>query len=309
MIIYLTGPTASGKTELSLQLAETIDAEIVNCDALQVYKGLDITTAKATPEERARVPHHLLDIIDPSTNFNVSDYQTVAQGVIDEILECGNNVLVVGGTLQYLRSLRYDHEYSSPPSDPSVRARLEEEADKLGVDAMHRKLAELDPIRAEKLHPNDILRVIRALEIIELSGKPASSFLPIERPSKYWGPLYILWPDREWLYERIEKRVDLMLEHGILDEARELYKLRRVINQGIGLTKAIGYKELVPYLAGEEEYEAAVERLKQATRNFAKRQLTGLRSMENAVLLPIGPKTKYIDLIRIILREISDISN
>lgn len=306
MILYLTGPTASGKTELSLQIAEAIDAEIVNCDALQVYKGLDITTAKASPEEQARVPHHLLDILEPDTGFNVSDYQAYAQVVIDEILGRGKNVLVVGGTLQYLRSLRYDYDYSSPPSSPQVRARLEKEAQELGVEALHEKLSGLDPVRAEKLHPNDILRVIRALEIIELSGKPASTFLPIERPSKYFGPLFILWPEREWLYSRINDRVDTMLEDGMLEEARALYSLSPEMNHGVA--KAIGYKELVPYLTGAEELEEATDRLKQATRNFAKRQLTGLRSMEDAVFLPIGPETSLSDLIRLILREISDIS-
>lgn len=307
MIIYLTGPTASGKTELSLRIAEAIDAEIVNCDALQVYKGLDIATAKPTEEERSRVPHHLVDFLDPSENFNVSDYQEAAQKVIEEILDRGKNVLVVGGTLQYLRSLRYDFEYNSPPSKPSVRARLEEEAEQLGVDAMHQRLKDLDPERAAKLHPNDILRVIRALEIIELSGKPASSFLPVERPSKYWGPLFVLWPDRKWLYQRINQRVDRMVEQGLLDETRALYDLQPKMNHGI--TKAIGYKELVPYFAGEEDCEEAVSQLKQATRNFAKRQLTGLRSMEDAHYLQIGPNTTYTDLIRIILHENSDISD
>ncbi len=307
MIIYLTGPTASGKTELSLLIAEAIDAEIVNCDALQVYRGLDVTTAKATSEERARIPHHLVDFIDADVNFNVSDYQAAAQDIIEEILGRGKNVLIVGGTLQYLRSLRYDYEYSSPPSNPFVRARLEEEAEDFGVEKMHRRLAALDPVRAEKLHPNDILRVIRALEIIELSGKPASSFEPVERHSKYWGPLFILWPERAWLYERINRRVDRMLKNGMLDEARELYECQLDVNQGV--TKAIGYKELIPYLAGEEVYDDVVEKLKQATRNFAKRQLTGLRSMEDAYYLQVGPESSNSDLFRQILRELSDISD
>lgn len=307
MIVYLTGPTASGKTEVSLRLAENLGAEIVNCDALQVYKGLDTATAKATAEEQARVPHHLLDILEPDRNFNVSDYQAIAQEAIEEILTRGKNVLVVGGTLQYLKSLRYDYEYSSPPSDPAVRARLEEEAERRGGDALHQRLVELDPARAAKLHPNDVIRVIRALEIIELSGKMASSFLPVEKPGKYWGPLIILWPDRAWLYERINRRVDRMLEEGLLDEVKALYELNPEMNHGV--TKAIGYKELVPYLAGEEELSEAVGRLKQATRNFAKRQLTGLRNIEDAFYLPIGPETSSSESICRILRQLSDISD
>lgn len=307
MILYLTGPTASGKTELSLRIAESIDAEIVNCDALQVYRGLDIATAKATPAERARVPHHLVDFLDPDVSFNVSDYQVAAQRACDEILGRGKKVLVVGGTLQYLLSLRYDYEYSSPPSEPAVRARLEKEAETIGVAALHQKLEALDPVRAAKLHPNDVLRVIRALEIIELSGKPASSFLPIKRPSKYWGPLFVLWPERDWLYERINRRVDQMLQSGLLEEVRDLHGLQLEINQGA--TKAIGYKELIPYLTGEEDCEPAIERLKQATRNFAKRQLTGLRSVEDACYLRIGPETSRTDPLRRILRELSDISD
>lgn len=277
-VVAIVGPTASGKTALSIELAKQSNGEIINGDSMQVYKGLDIGTAKITEEEMEGVPHHLLSFLEPTDSFSVADYQKLVRGKIAEIQARGKLPIIVGGSGLYVQAVLYDFQFTDEQVDEEARKAYYAELEKLGPEAMHAKLAALDPKTAETIHPNNTRRVIRALEMIELSGVSKAS----EAQNRGEIPLYnhvIIGlgqnMDREELYDRINRRVDLMMEKGLLEEVKGLWE-RNI--RGVQSIQAIGYKELYDYLDGKCSLEEAVEAIKQNSRRYAKRQLTYFRN-------------------------------
>ncbi|NRR01004.1 tRNA (adenosine(37)-N6)-dimethylallyltransferase MiaA [Brevibacillus sp. RS1.1] len=277
-LVVIIGPTAVGKTQLSLELAEQFDGEIISGDSMQVYRGMDIGTAKAEPEELASIPHHLIDIKNPDEEYSVAMFQESAAGLISDINQRGRLPFIVGGTGLYIESVTHRFQFSTTSQDPELRDRLQRLADSEGVEALHARLADVDPITAERLHPNDVKRVIRALEIYESSGYKMSDFQLRAKHSPYDLVMIGLTMDRAKLYERINHRVELMIEAGLVEEVRGLldagYDASLVSMQGLG------YKELIPYLYGEITLEKAMNDIQQRTRHFAKRQLSWFRRME-----------------------------
>jgi tRNA dimethylallyltransferase len=276
-LVVIVGPTAVGKTELSLKLAKRFHGEIISGDSMQVYRQMDIGTAKATPEEQRIVPHHLIDIIDPDQEYSVAVFQEMATRLISEINRRGRLPFIVGGTGLYIESVTHRFQFAQAAQDPELRERLHKLAEVEGVEALHRRLAEIDPVTAERLHPNDVKRVIRAIEIYQLTGCRMADFQQRAQSSPYDLMLIGLTMDREKLYERINKRVDKMMEAGLVEEVRQL--LDRGYDPSLVSMQGLGYKELVPYLYGEITLEKAVNDIKQRTRHFAKRQLSWFRRM------------------------------
>ncbi|MGI8321128.1 tRNA (adenosine(37)-N6)-dimethylallyltransferase MiaA [Bacillus velezensis] len=275
-VVILVGPTAVGKTKLSIGLAKMLNAEIISGDSMQVYKGMDIGTAKVTEEETEGVPHHLIDILEPSDTFSTADYQKMVRGKITEIADRGKLPMIVGGTGLYIQSVLYDYTFTENSGDPVFRERMEKLAAEEGAEALHSKLAVADPEAAAAIHQNNTRRVIRALEILHVSGKTMSEHLKTQKRELLYNAVLIgLTMDREVLYGRINERVDLMLETGLLDEVKRLYDMNIRDSQSI---QAIGYKELYEYLDGKVPLPQAVEQLKQNSRRYAKRQLTWFRN-------------------------------
>ncbi|MBD8032035.1 MULTISPECIES: tRNA (adenosine(37)-N6)-dimethylallyltransferase MiaA [Solibacillus] len=275
-VVAIIGPTASGKTALSIRLAKEIDGEIINGDSMQVYRNMDIGTAKITDDEMEGIPHHLLSIKEPTEAFSVAEYQRLVRGKIEEIQARGKMPIIVGGTGLYVQSVLYDFQFTKQEVDEKARLQYYEELVKLGPEAMHTKLAKIDPVSAAEIHPNNTRRVIRALEMAELAGVSRAE----EQFNRGNIPLYNhliigLDMDREKLYERINLRVDLMMKAGLLEEVRALYDAGIRDVQSI---KAIGYKELYAYFDGLVTIEEAIEQIKQNSRRYAKRQLTYFRN-------------------------------
>ena len=269
----LVGPTASGKTSLSLQLAEALGGEILCMDSMQIYRGMDIGTAKPTMEERARAPHHLLDIVDPKAPFSVTEYTALARPLLEQIPV----PILVGGTGFYLRGLSQPMDYGYVRGDDALRERYEAMAQREGVQAVHDRLRAVDPASADRLHPNDLRRVIRALEVFELSGQRFSEQQPPDPDDMPWRFVLFApdWP-RETLYRRIDQRVDIMLSEGLADEVRRL--LAEGVPPDAQAMQGIGYKELIPVLQNDAPMDEAVELIKRRSRNYAKRQLTWFRA-------------------------------
>ncbi|MET3288627.1 UNVERIFIED_CONTAM: tRNA dimethylallyltransferase [Brevibacillus sp. OAP136] len=276
-LVVIVGPTAVGKTELSLKLARAFDGEILSGDSMQVYRGMNVGTAKASPEELAMVPHHLIDIVEPDEEYSVAIFQTMARRLISEINQRGHIPFIVGGTGLYIQSVTHAYEFADTAQDVELRERLQRYAELEGVDALHQRLAAIDPITAERLHPNDVKRVIRAIEIYEVTGSRMADYQHREEQSGYEVMIIGLTMDRALLYERINHRVDLMMEAGLVEEVREL--LDRGFDPNSAAMQGLGYKELVPYLYGEITLEKAINDIKQRTRHFAKRQLSWFRRM------------------------------
>ncbi len=272
----LAGPTASGKTSFSLRLAKQYDCEIVCMDSMQIYRGMDIGTAKPTAAERAEVPHHMLDVASPSEPFSVASYQALAEACMADIQARGKQVLLVGGTGFYLRALRQPMAMGDAAADERLRAELEAVAAETGgKERLHAELEAVDAVTAARLHVNDVRRVIRALEVYRLTGKPFSQQPQIQAASRFQYRVACLSMAREVLYQRIEQRVDQMMAAGLAEEVRGL--LREGVPPDAQAMKAIGYKELVPYCEGKCSQEEAVIALKLNTRHYAKRQLTWMR--------------------------------
>lgn len=275
-VVAIIGPTASGKTALSIRLAKEIDGEIINGDSMQIYRHMDIGTAKITEAEMEGVPHHLLDIKEPTEGFSVAEYQQLVRGKIEEIQARGKMPIIVGGTGLYVQSVLYDFQFAKQEVDETARENYYRELEVLGPEAMHAKLVQMDPAAAASIHPNNTRRVIRAMEMAELAGVSRAE----EQFNRGDIPLYNhviigLDMDREKLYERINLRVDLMMEAGLVEEVRALYEARIRDVQAI---KAIGYKELYAHFDGLVSLEEAVEQIKQNSRRYAKRQLTYFRN-------------------------------
>ncbi|WP_438433120.1 tRNA (adenosine(37)-N6)-dimethylallyltransferase MiaA [Gorillibacterium sp. sgz500922] len=277
-LLVLVGPTAVGKTKLSLSIAKAWNGEILSGDSMQVYKGMDIGTAKIRPEEMEGIPHHFIDIVRPDQTFNTADFQRRARETIAEIASRGKLPFVVGGTGLYIESLVYGFEFSEGGADEAFRREQQAFLEAHGELALHARLREIDPASADRLHPNDHRRVIRALEVAHLTGIPQSEHLARQRrESPYRLCLLGLAMEREELYRRIEERVDQMMAEGFLDE------VKRLLDEGYGrelpAMQGLGYKELSACLAGELGLEEAVALLKRNTRRFAKRQLSWFRHM------------------------------
>lgn len=276
-VIAIVGPTASGKTALSIELAKQLDGEVINGDAMQVYKGLNIGTAKISEDEKEGIPHHLFDIKEPTDSFSVAEYQAVVRNCIDDILSRGKQPIIVGGTGLYIQSVLFDFRFTEEAGDEKVRAELEKELEKEGgAERLYNRLQELDPSSAEKIHPNNYRRLVRALEIIEVTGKTKNEHEQGAGDSLVYDHLIVgLDLDREVLYERINLRVDKMMEAGLLEEARGLWEngIRNVQS-----VQAIGYKELFQHFEGFISLDEAVELIKKHTRHYAKRQMTYFRN-------------------------------
>ena len=275
-LLCLLGPTAVGKTEIAIELAQHLNAEIVSVDSRQIYRQMDIGTAKPTPEEQQAVLHHLIDCVDISQPFSVADYQSLADTAIADIQNRGKQVLLVGGAGLYFRAV-IDGLFEGPGADPAVRERFEQEAAQHGVDALHERLRACDPESADRIHPNNVVRVIRALEVYELTGVPMSEHQQQWHREKQRYPFiaFGLTMPRALLYHRIEQRVDVMLANGLIAEVESL--LATGYARDTIALQSFGYKELITYLDGECTYTEAISQLKQNTRRFAKRQLTWFR--------------------------------
>ena len=278
-IIVVAGPTAVGKTKYAIEAALAMNGEVVSCDSMQLYKYMDIGSAKPTAEEQAQVQHYLVDQIDPAEAFSVAEYQTLAKSAIEEIFAKGKTPVIAGGTGLYLNSLLYEMDFGAAPQDSELRRQLEKEAEEYGPEFIHNKLKEADPIAAQRIHPNNVKKVVRALEGA-LSGNPIADFSNVQtRCSDYEAVLIGLTRDREELYGRINLRVDILVEQGLFEEVRGLLD--------IGLTesdismKGIGYKEIIGYYNGQYTREEAIELIKKNTRHLAKRQLTWFRRYED----------------------------
>ena len=284
-MVVLTGPTAVGKTELSIRLAEALDGEIISADSMQVYKKMNIGTAKIRKEEMRGIPHHLIDVLDPAEEFNVARFQEMAKEALAGIYERGKIPLVVGGTGFYIQGLLYDIDFTREEQDKSFRERLQKKAEEEGAGAVHQMLEKVDSVSAGKIHPNNVKRVIRALEFYHLNGRPISEHNEEEarKKSPYQSAYFVLNQERQTLYERINRRVDLMMEEGLIGEVKSL------VEEGYGRNlvsmQGIGYKEVFDYLEGEISLEETTERIKKDTRHFAKRQLTWFGREKEVIMI------------------------
>lgn len=285
-LIILTGPTAVGKTKASIGLAKAVGGEIISADSMQVYKHMDIGSAKIRKEEMDGVPHHLVDILEPDEEFHVAKFQQLAKEAMQDIYSRNHIPIIVGGTGFYIQALLYDIDFTEGEEDTSYREEMEAFAREHGAEALHDRLRQVDPRSADTIHANNVKRVIRALEFYHQTGSPISQHNEQERQkeSPYRFAYFVLNDERARLYERIDKRVDQMMEEGLLAEVEELKKL--------GFTKemvsmqGLGYKEILDYLDGACSLDEAVYILKRDTRHFAKRQLTWFRREKDVVWIP-----------------------
>ena len=283
-VIVVAGPTASGKTALGIELAKEFNGEIVSADSMQIYRGMDIGTAKATAEECALVPHHLIGVAEAKDAWSVSKYVEEAAKVCDGLIERGKIPVIVGGTGLYIDSLLSGRDFAITQEDNELRRRLSDEYDSLGAELMWERLKMIDPERAAKLAPTDKRRILRAIEIFELTGETITAHDEKTRriPPRYDAKYIVLnFKDRADLYERIEKRVDLMLEQGLVDEVKRL--LEGGLSADSTAMQAIGYKEIAAALAGKMSMDEAVGLIKQSSRRYAKRQITWFARRENAL--------------------------
>lgn len=293
-LLILTGPTAVGKTRLSIKLAKAVNGEIISADSMQVYRYMDIGSAKIKPEETEGVPHHLIDVLDPEEEFNVVTFQKMCKKCMEEIYGRGHVPILTGGTGFYIQSVLYDIDFTENAEDTTIRDRLEKEAEEKGAEYLHGKLREVDPASAGAIHANNIKRVIRALEFYEQTGEKISLHNETERQkeSDYASCYFVLNDEREKLYERIDRRVDEMLAEGLVAEVEALKK--RGCTRKLVSMQGLGYKEILAYLDGEYSLEEAVYRIKRDTRHFAKRQITWFKR-EKEVIWINKPDFSYDD--------------
>lgn len=284
-LLVITGPTATGKSAVAVEVALKVNAEIISADSMMVYRGMDIGTAKPTLSERKGVPHHLVDVVDPDEDFSVATFQTLAVELIRAINARGRLPVLVGGTGLYIRAVLDGYRFSGGV-DKDLRHRLMMEARRFGPAYLHSRLSAVDPETAERLHPNDSKRIIRALEIFYQAGSPASKTVSLAADPQYNSLIYGLLLERQELYRRIEARVEAMLAAGLVEEVGGL--LKGGLRRGAISMQALGYKEIAAYLAGEISLDEAVYLLKRDTRRFAKRQLTWFRRDERICWLDVS---------------------
>jgi tRNA dimethylallyltransferase len=283
---FLTGPTAAGKTSVGLELAERLNAEIISLDSMAVYRGMDLGTAKPTPEQRRRVPHHLIDVVDPNEDYSLAQYVDAAHACVAEIRRRQREPLFVGGTPLYLKSLLRGI-FEGPPADWELRRRIEAELEEVGLAALHERLALVDPLTAARLHPHDKRRIIRALEVFRATGQPISHLqmqFDEARPAEACKVFVLDWP-RPILHQRIEARVERMFAAGLVDETRGL--LARYGGLSRTASQAVGYREVIEHLAGNRSLAETIEQVKTRTRQFARRQETWFRSLSECRRVPM----------------------
>ena len=275
-VIFVTGPTAVGKTKYAIEIAKEFQGEIISADSMQIYKYMDIGSAKPTKEELAQAKHYLVDEIDPRQEFSVAEYQTLAKKYIHQVFEEGKTPVVSGGTGLYLNSLIYDMDFSVMPRQAGFREELEKEAELYGLEHVHDRLKALDAAAAERIHPNNLKKVIRAIEVFESTGEGIREFKESFVKTKDYDCILIgLTRDREELYQRIDLRVDQLMAAGLLDEIKDL--MGKGLSENHISMKGIGYKEMILHLHGEYDLNEAIRLVKQNTRHYAKRQLTWLK--------------------------------
>ncbi|MEE1313082.1 MAG: tRNA (adenosine(37)-N6)-dimethylallyltransferase MiaA [Lachnospiraceae bacterium] len=284
-MIILTGPTAAGKTNLSISLAKAVNGAVISADSMQVYKKMDIGTAKIMPEEMNGVDHYLIDILDPKEEFNVARFKQMAEEALKQIYAKGQIPIIVGGTGFYIQALLYDIQFTDTQKDETYRKKLEAFAAEYGNQALHEKLKEVDPQSARTIHQNNVKRVIRALEYYKETGEPISAHNERERQrtSPYQFAYFVLTQKRDILYERINKRVDLMVAQGLVEEVTHLKE--EGYDRSLVSMQGLGYKEILSYLDGEISLEEAIYLLKRDTRHFAKRQLTWFGRERDVIMI------------------------
>lgn len=269
-VIAIAGPTASGKTKLAIDMAKELDGEIISADSRLVYKGFDIATAKPTMEEREGIPHYLIDVVEPEYDYSVADFKKAAEEKINEIISRGKTPIVAGGTGLYFRILLENYALPKIDCKPELRLELEKESN----EDLYKELCEKDPVYAKKVHPNNKVRLVRVLEVIRTLNKPFSEACGLKEPEYDVEWVFPNIESREILYDRINRRVDIMVENGIVDETKSLLKKHGRIKNLVG---TIGYQEMIEYIDGKTTLEEAIETLKMNTRRYAKRQLTWFR--------------------------------
>lgn len=284
-VVVVAGPTASGKTRLAIDIANSFDGEIVSADSMQIYKYMDIGTAKPTDEERRECVHHLIDFVEPDEDFSVAQYTELAHKVIYDICSRGKLPVMCGGTGLYINSVIDDITFGEMESDEKLRAELREIAERDGNEKLIEMLSEFDPVSAARLHPNNVRRVIRAIEFYKLTGIPISKHQEMTKQteSRYNPVMFCINYERSVLYERINRRVDIMISEGLVDEVSHLIKMGYTAE--LNSMKAIGYKEIAEYIDGKCTLEEAIESVKQGSRRYAKRQLTWFRRDKRIIML------------------------
>lgn len=294
-IAVICGPTASGKTSIAVSLAKELGGEIISADSMQIYRGMEIATAKPSVEEMQGVPHHLMGFYDPCDSFSVADYVKLAHEKIKEIAARGNIPFIVGGTGLYISSLVNNLNFEHTDCDYEYREKLRQTAREKGAQYLLDELRKIDPETADKLHPHNLNRIIRALEVHKVSGKTMSEMQALSRtePSPYDPCMIAFDYDRDLLYERINKRVDIMLAEGLIDEAREFFRHDNYPTA----VQAIGYKELFPFFCGEKEFGECVENLKRETRKYAKRQMTWFKRDERIHWVKVTRETARREIV------------
>lgn len=303
-LIILTGPTAVGKTSLSLSLAKAVNGEIISADSMQVYRYMDIGTAKITPDLMKDVPHYLINEFDPDEDFNVVKFQQYAKRYIKSIHDRGKLPILVGGTGFYIQSVLYDIDFDETDADTTYRTELEQTARLRGSEYLHELLKEADPESAEAIHPNNTKRIIRALEFIKQTGRPISAHNEEQRrkASPYNYAYFVLNRDRDTLYKAINQRVDIMIEDGLVDEVRRLMNMG--YNKNLVSMQGLGYKEIIDYLEGSCSLDEAIEILKRDTRHYAKRQLTWFRREKDIIWVNKDEYRDEADIIDFLLENL-----
>ncbi len=293
-VLFIVGPTGVGKTAVSLELAKRLDAEIVSADSRQVYRYMNIGTAKPSPEQLAAVPHHFIDIVNPDEYYSAGQFGHEARQVIADIFARGKQPLVVGGSGLYIRAL-VDGLFEPKSADDTIKGALKEEARHMGIRAMYEKLQRIDPATAKRLHPTDTQRILRALEVYQITGRPFSEYLKIPPQPAEFEPVFIgLFLERRKLYDRIEARVDAMIAAGFMEEVKDLQQ--RGYGPHLNALRTVGYKEAFLHLANELSYAEMINRFKQKSRNYAKRQLTWFRKDPRVQWVDAGSYASITDL-------------
>nr|WP_202409922.1 tRNA (adenosine(37)-N6)-dimethylallyltransferase MiaA [Halobacillus litoralis] len=302
MVISVVGPTAVGKSNLGIRIAQRFGGEVISGDSMQIYRTMDIGTAKVTKEEMQGIPHHMIDFKDPAEQFSVAEFQQNVQALIRDIHERGKLPVLVGGTGLYIQATLFDFHFSEQKKDPSIMEKLEKEWKENGRDYMYKRLVEIDPEQAEKIHPNNERRVLRALEVYETTGQVMSDRHHQQQKESPFSPLLIgLEMDRELLYDRINHRVDQMIEQGLVKEVQHLYEQGLKDAQSM---QAIGYKELIPYFEGSCTLAEAVELLKRNSRRYAKRQYTYFKNKMDINWYEVSP-SNYEEKFETILGDLA----
>ena len=295
-VIVICGPTASGKTALSIELAKKINGEIISCDSMQIYKYMDIGTAKPTLEEQKEVKHHLIDFVEPNQRYSVAEYKKDAEKSIEEILSKGKTPIIVGGTGLYVDSLIYGIEYPEIELDEEYRKQLEKEIEEKGLESLYNKAKEIDSKAMEKISPNDKKRIMRVVEIYKATGntKTEQEIESRTHEVKYDYKVFAIKMDREKLYERINKRVDLMVKKGLIEEVQNILKKYDKFPTAM---QGLGYKEVVEYLDGKTTKEEMIDRIKMQTRRYAKRQITWFKKNKQTIWIENNELSKILEVI------------